>query len=118
MGGIVGLIGGTVGIVTSVRSNRREEWKAIEEQNDFSFLASFMQKQMEVGNFAGQIFTEIEIDSKLWQRAEKLVERRILERGPNGPGYRIAGFFERGPTVLPAWQVENKAVPAKDIDRN
>lgn len=92
VGGIVGVIGGTVGIVTAIRSHRREAWKDIEEQNDFNFLAAFMQKQIDVGGFAGQIMTELEIGSKIWQRAERMVEKGILERGPQGCGYRIRGF--------------------------
>jgi hypothetical protein len=97
VGGVIGAIGGTVGIVTSIRSSRRETDREIEEQNNFSFLAAFMQKQVEVGGHAGRIFiSDMEIGSKEWERAEKLVERGILERGgPGGLGYRVRGFYER-----------------------
>lgn len=94
-GGVIGAIGGTVGVVTAIRSTRRETQRDNDEQNDFSFLAAFMQKQLEVGRLAGQIFTEIEIGSKEWQRAEKLVERGILDRGPSGRGYRLRGFEQK-----------------------
>jgi hypothetical protein len=103
-GGAIGAVGGVVSIVTAIRAGRREKWKEIEEQNDFSFLAAFMQKQYDVAERAGQIFVEIPVGSKEWQRAEKLVERKILERGPSGRGYRIVGFedlkakpFQRSP---------------------
>ena len=97
-GGLIGAIGGIVGIVTAVRSSRKENLKEIEEQNDFSFLAAFMQTQMGVGPHVGQIFTAFEIGSKEWQRAEKMVERGILKRGPNGHGYHLPGFYEKGKT--------------------
>jgi hypothetical protein len=95
-GGILGLIGGSVGIYTSVRSNRREEWRTIEVQNDFSLLAAFMQEQRRVGDRVGPIIIDPEIGTTEWQRAEKLVERGILARGQKGRGYRIAGFYEGG----------------------
>lgn len=91
-GGLIGAVGGTVGIVTAIRSSRREALREIEEQNEFSFLAAFMQTQLQVGERAGQIYTELDIGSPTWQRAEKMVQRGILERGPNGRGYRICGF--------------------------
>jgi hypothetical protein len=93
-GGVIGAVGGTVGIVTSIRSSRREEQKEIDENNDYGFLASFMAKQLEVGRIAGQIFIELEIGSTEWRRAEKMVERGILERGLAGRGYRLRGFFD------------------------
>ena len=95
-GGIIGAVGGTIGIVTSIRRDRREEWRQIEEDNDFSFLAAFMQKQMELGTRSGQVvIDQIEPGSSTWRRAEKLVERGVLERGPHGHGYRIRGFYEQ-----------------------
>lgn len=36
-----------------------------------------------------------EIGSDEWKRAEKLVERRILERGPAGRGYCLPYTFVR-----------------------
>lgn len=82
-------------IVNSIRSNRKEKWKEIEEQNDFSFLAAFMQTQLEVVPIARQIhLTDIQVGSKEWQRAERLVERGVLKRGPKGRGYRISGLYE------------------------
>lgn len=100
IGGLIGAIGGTVGIVAGIRSFRRETWRKIEEQNDYNFLAAFMKTQLEVGNRMGQICLDsiqIEPESTEWQRAERLVERGILERGPNGRGYRLKGFYQLGP---------------------
>jgi hypothetical protein len=115
VGGAVGIIGGTVGIITAIRTKRREDWKEIEEQNDYSFLASFMQKQLDVGPRAGQIFTELDIGSAMWKRAEKMVERGILERGPQGRGYRIRGFESL--KAAPFRREPEKKLPEIDIDR-
>jgi len=114
-GGIIGAIGGAVGIIATIRTNNREAKKEIEEQNDYSFLAAFMQKQVEVGGHVGQIFSELEIGSDMWRRAEKMVERGILERGPNGRGYRIRGFETL--KAVPSRREKNKTVSAIETDR-
>ena len=97
-GGSIGAVGGIIGILSSIRRDRREKWKQIEENNDFNFLAAFMQKQIEVGTKVGRIvIDQSEPGSSAWKRAEKLVERGVLERGPHGHGYCIRDFYS-GPT--------------------
>lgn len=115
VGGIIGAIGGTVGILTAIRSNRRELQREIDEENDFSFLAALMETQLKVGGYAGQIMTEEEIGSVMWKRAEKMVERGVLARGPQGRGYRIRGFedIKRKPFV----RQPEKVAPEIEIDR-
>src|SRR5262245_31406470 len=90
-----------VALIVAVRSERRETAKKLDEENDFAFLAAFMEKQLEVGDYAGQIFvTDIEVGSETWKRAEKLAERGVLKRGLGGRGYRIAGFEDLKPARL------------------
>jgi hypothetical protein len=113
-GGIIGAVGGTIGIVTTARSNRRELQREIDEENDFNFLAAFMQKQLEVSGHAGQIFTELDIGSLMWKRAEKMIERGVLERGPQGRGYRIRGFEGRRAT---SFRRQEKKAPEIEGDR-
>lgn len=113
-GGCIGAVGGTVSIVRAIRSNRRELQKVIDEENDFNFLAAFMQKQLEVSRHAGQIFTELDIGSAMWKRAEKMIERGVLERGPQGRGYRIRGFES---TKATARGQAEKSAPVMDYDR-
>lgn len=107
--GLIGAISGTVSIVATIRANGRETDREIEEQNNFSFLASFMQT-LEVGGRVGTIFNSgIEIGSDSWRRAEKLVERGILERGgPNGLGYRVRGFYDSDPRTPSQSMAENR----------
>lgn len=107
-GGLIGAIGGLIGIITAVKSQRREKWKEIEQDNDYSFLAAFMTKQVKVGEHAGSIAVHMEIGTDEWKRAEKLVERNILVREPinearrvvtgdqskNVMGYRLRGLYE------------------------
>ena len=119
VGGVIGAVGGTLGIVTSIRSERRHDQLKIDEQNDFAFLASLMQTQLRVGGFAGRIISEIEteeIGSEHWKRCEKMVERGILERGPKGRGYTIRGF--EGLKPEPRKTFEPPSPPPIEIDRN
>jgi hypothetical protein len=91
--GIVGgVIGGAVAIYTSIRSGRREEWKKIEEDNDFAFFKPFLQTQIDKGHRVGRIRIEVDTHSPEWRSAERLLERGFLERGPEGRGYLIRGF--------------------------
>lgn len=92
VGGIIGIIGGTVGAVTAIRSQRREEWKKIEEENDFAFFKPFLQTQIDKAQRVGRIRIDVDTHSPEWRSAERLLERGFLERGPEGRGYLIRGF--------------------------
>lgn len=44
-GGMIEAIGGTLGIITTVRARRKETDARLEDENNFNMLAAFMAKQ-------------------------------------------------------------------------
>lgn len=74
----IGVLGGTLGVISYFRTHRREEDREMEESNDFNLIAGLMKKQLEVGSMAGPIYIEFEIGSDDWKRAEKLVRMGVF----------------------------------------
>lgn len=116
--GSIGAVTGIVGLVISVKAERRQDWVQIQEDNDLALLASFIQTQLRVGAFAGRILSEMkadEVGSESWKSCERLLERGFLERGPKGKGYTIKGFDNMKAEPRKKW--EPPTPPPIDIDR-
>jgi hypothetical protein len=88
-GGVGGIIGTLLGFYNLIIARRKETDAKLEEENNLSMLAAVMKAQMQTN---GLLLTP-EIGSGEWRRAEKLVHRGILSRGPKGRGYCVPGTF-------------------------
>lgn len=90
----IGSIGAVLSVYNLIIARRKEAAAKIEEEANFAMVAAFMSKP-KIAN-AKDVESRIavfEVGSAEWKRAEKLVERGVLERAPQGRGYCLAGTF-------------------------
>jgi hypothetical protein len=84
VGGAVGAIGGILGI-TSWLTARRGEQRAREEQD--AMWRMYVDLLKSSGTVAGASVWSFDIGTRNHELAERMVERRLLDRVPRGGGY-------------------------------
>ncbi|HEX8069368.1 MAG TPA: hypothetical protein VF546_05425 [Pyrinomonadaceae bacterium] len=91
---VIGVVGGALGSILSLynffHARRKEAAARLDEENDLSLLAAVMTAQRKV---QGMVL-EPEIGSDEWKRAEGLVRKGVLMRGPGGRGYCLPNTFK------------------------
>lgn len=86
---VIGAIGGILGIISWVSGKRREKRLRQEEDDMWKLYDQIRHTFEERGGNA----IRFEIGSQEYKLAERLVERKLLRRSPDGKGFMLATWL-------------------------